>query len=486
MGETYSIYQDDEYKNFEKNIILDLYKNNKLLNNNSEEYNNYNLGVYNELINSYEIAREKYILAFNAGNKHAIQRLYMVETALKNYDEATIYNLMIKDNSHSNSIILLGQEYMCKKDYEKAKIYFQKAIDMNNNFGLIYMAYLDYELGNYVQAEIYMKQACDNDDICAINNMASLLFKLKKYEEAKKYLLLAIEKENYDEIELIIDLNIVETDTEIYEKAKKYFLNQIEKEDLDAMANMAIIEYRIFNNIDEAKKYNLMAIKKNHCKALCNMSHILIKTGDFTDAKKYLEKIINNCKNPNHLIYAYELLGYIYYTEKNYEEAIKYYKLSIDNGNKHSICNISSCLIKQEKYQEAEIYCKIGIEKGYAESLNNMGVVLYKLKKYDQAKKYYNMVIEKEDCINNNYNSNSNVTAIALCNIGEILDEIEKDYENAKKYYIKSIKMGYMEAEEKLKNITTNQERYELYKENDITMSDNCVERENLINNIKK
>ena len=29
MGVTYSIYQDDEYKNFEKNIILDLYKNNK-------------------------------------------------------------------------------------------------------------------------------------------------------------------------------------------------------------------------------------------------------------------------------------------------------------------------------------------------------------------------------------------------------------------------------------------------------------------------
>jgi TPR repeat protein len=146
--------------------------------------------------------------------------------------------------------------------------------------------------------------------------------------------------------------------------------------------------------------------------------------------------------------------------------------LSIDNGNKNSIRNISSCLIRQEKYQEAEIYCKIGIEKGYIESINNMGVVLYKLKKYDEAKKYYNMVIEKENCINNN----SNVIAIALCNIGEILDEIEKDYENAKKYYIKSIKMGNMEAEEKLKNITTNQERYELYKENDITMSDNCVE----------
>jgi TPR repeat protein len=93
-----------------------------------------------------------------------------------------------------------------------------------------------------------------------------------------------------------------------------------------------------------------------------------------------------------------------------------------------------------------------------------MGVVLYKLKKYDEAKKYYNMVIEKEDCIE----KNSNVIAIALRNIGEILDEVEKDYENAKKYYIKSIKMGYLEAEEKLKNINI--------KENDIRITDNCAE----------
>lgn len=467
MGVTYSIYQNDEYTKFEKNIILDLYKNNKLLNNNSEEYNDYNLGIYNELINSNDIAREKYILAFNAGNKNAIQRLYMVETALKNHDEAAIYNLMIKGNSHSNSIILLGEEYMFKKDYEKAKTYFLKAIDMNNNSGLICMADLYYELENYDQAEIYVKQACDKGDIRAINSMALLLYKLKKYDEAKKYILLAIEKENYDAIELIIELNIVESDTEIYEKAKKYFLNQIEKGDLDAMANMGFIEYNIFNNIDEAKKYNLMAIKKNHCKALCNMSHILIDTKDYTNAKKYLEIIINNCKilhHLHHLIYAYDLLGNIHYIEKNYEEAIKYYKINIDNGSEYSIRNISLALIKQEKYQEAEIYCKIGIEKGYIESINNMGVVLYKLKKYDEAKKYYNMVIEKEDCIE----KNSNVIAVALCNIGEILDEVEKDYENAKKYYIKSIKMGYLEAEEKLKNINI--------KENDIRIIIDIIE----------
>ena len=52
MGVTYSIYQNDAYIKFDKDIILDLYKNNKLLNNNSEEYIDYNLGVYNELINS--------------------------------------------------------------------------------------------------------------------------------------------------------------------------------------------------------------------------------------------------------------------------------------------------------------------------------------------------------------------------------------------------------------------------------------------------
>jgi hypothetical protein len=36
------------------------------------------------------------------------------------------------------------------------------------------------------------------------------------------------------------------------------------------------------------------------------------------------------------------------------------------------------------------------------------------------------------------------------------LDEVVKDYENAKKYYIKYIKMEYMDTEKKLKNITTN------------------------------
>jgi tetratricopeptide (TPR) repeat protein len=470
MGIIYSIYQNDKYINVDKNRILDLYKNNELLNNNSNEYNDYNLGLYSELINSYDIAREKYISAFNAGNKHAIQRLYIIEKNLKNYDEATIYNLMITGYSHSDSIIKLGKEYMFKKDYEKANKYFIKAIDMNNNSGLICMAYLYFELKNYDQSELYLKMACDTGDTYAINIMAKLLYFKKKYEEATKYLLLAIEKENYNEINLIIELNIVKIDNKIFEKATKYFLNRIEKEDLDAMANMGILEYKIFNNIDEAKKYNGMAIKKNHYGALCNMINILITTEDYSDAKKYLEILINIYKEPLYLIDAYNVLGYIFFREKNYKEATKYYKMCIDNGHEESICCISSCLIKQKKYEEAEKYCKLGIVKGFMKSLNNMGVILYNLKRYDEAKIYYNMIIEKEDSID----KNSNSVAIALYNIGVIFDEVEKDYKNAKKYYIKSIKMGYIEAEEKLKNITTNQERYELYKENNITITDIC------------
>lgn len=113
-------------------------------------------------------------------------------------------------------------------------------------------------------------------------------------------------------------------------------------------------------------------------------------------------------------------------TEKNYEEAFKWYKKSADQGNPRAENNIGNCYFRgrgvETNYEEAFRYYKKSAKQGNAVGQYNLGV-LYQIGK-----------------------------------------GTEKNYEEAFKWFTKSSEQGYEDAEEKLKELessnTNSDEKY--------------------------
>ena len=94
-------------------------------------------------------------------------------------------------------------------------------------------------------------------------------------------------------------------------------------------------------------------------------------------------------------------LGLLYYSQKKYEEAEKYF-LRYENEDEFIfIFPTSSFLpnvyIAQKKYEKAEEYYLKLIEEGYIEVFVKLGELYYKQKKFDETEKYFKLAFENGD-----------------------------------------------------------------------------------------
>jgi tetratricopeptide (TPR) repeat protein len=97
------------------------------------------------------------------------------------------------------------------------------------------------------------------------------------------------------------------------------------------------------------------------------------------------------------------LAGLYFMSEKNYDQAERYYQIAINQGDVCAIANIGTMYRYQKKYDMAEQYYLNAIEKGNIIALTNLGLLYYTQKKYDQAERYYLMAVERcELCAPNN------------------------------------------------------------------------------------
>ena len=118
---------------------------------------------------------------------------------------------------------------------------------------------------------------------------------------------------------------------------------------------------------------------------------------DYTEAKKVITDALGRTRryNENELANLRNMLGYLYYLEEDYTNAIEQYKIVVAQGEKipeglevTTLYTVSQLSYVQEKYEDALYYMEIWITKAAnptAQPRFFMAMVYYQMKEYDKA-----------------------------------------------------------------------------------------------------
>jgi serine phosphatase RsbU (regulator of sigma subunit)/tetratricopeptide (TPR) repeat protein len=136
------------------------------------------------------------------------------------------------------------------------------------------------------------------------------------------------------------------------------------------------------------------------------------QSGDFDIALSKYIKVVNQSEKTADLSSLYNSIGVIYFETENYEQALKYYDLSVKSAE------------------------NAGNEKELAMSLNNIGNVKYEGNDYNSALSYYGQSINKKTSID--YKAG---IAVSLHNIANVYRKTG-DYNKALEYYAQSEKFA--------------------------------------------
>jgi TPR repeat protein len=150
----------------------------------------------------------------------------------------------------------------------------------------------------------------------------------------------------------------------------------------DSMLNhCSAIYYQINGNINFAKKYYLIGIEQGNAYSMNNYALIINEEGgDIEEVKKYLNMAIELKCNHAMNNYAAILIG----TEvkhkndcqiekhKNYDEAVGYYKMSIENGSIDAKNNLAMLIYMHDK-ESAVTLLHEAYSKGNKHATNNLG-----------------------------------------------------------------------------------------------------------------
>ena len=132
----------------------------------------------------------------------------------------------------------------------------------------------------------------------------------------------------------------------------------------------------------------------------------------------------------------YRFIGIYYDTiEKNYSEAVKYYKMAISFGDSNAMFHLAMYYNDTEKnYSEAVKYYKMAISFGDSNAMFHLAMYYNDTEKnYSEAVRYYKMAI-------------SFGASTAMYNLALYYDDIEKNYPEVVRYYKMAISFGDYDA----------------------------------------
>ena len=208
-------------------------------------------------------------------------------------------------------------------------------------------------------------------------------------------------------------------------KIYELFVNKIvfEPENGAECIYIAIFYQRINKDFENAKKYYLMAVEYSSIYYI-QLATFFNDIRDYENAKKYYLMTIEHEHNNG---FALNSLGIYFCIKKNYKKGKKYFLLAVKHGNPIALNNLG-CYYFEHKNdnKKAEMYYLNAIDHGYFEAIYNLARLYFIIKDYENAEKYYLMIIEY-----------SNPYVMDFLNN---YPDYVKNYENAEKYYSMAIK----------------------------------------------
>jgi len=223
-------------------------------------------------------------------------------------------------------------------------------------------------------------------------------------------------------------------DNDNIEAARTLYLQSLSAGYMSAIVNLAELLEFTDNNYQEAIKYYLLAIEKNISKDYYKVAECYRQLDDHESAVKYF-KLSLDSGNKNA---AFELGLYYGYVVQDYNLAIDYYLMSEETGN--SLYN--AALLYENKLNDIDnaIKCyNLAIDKGNVPSMINLGNIYYKRTDVDLTKKYFQMAIDNDyipawSCMGSYYleNEKDNKTScdIAIRYFQYVIDNVDKLYDS--------------------------------------------------------
>jgi tetratricopeptide (TPR) repeat protein len=160
---------------------------------------------------------------------------------------------------------------------------------------------------------------------------------------------------------------------------------------LCTLANLFFIEKKY----DQAEKKYLQAIDEGYDEAISGLIKVYRKTGRNDLAEKYL--ILSGELNQNRQCENYVEVGDLYFSEKKYTAAERYYLKAIAENYPEGYVGLGKVYTERKKYKDAQKNFLIAIEKGSTTTANfGLGNLAVKQKKYHDAEKYFTKALQND------------------------------------------------------------------------------------------
>ncbi len=308
----------------------------------------------------------------------------------KNDYNTAIDELTSINKKNSTILNLIAFIYMKKSDYLNAAKYYEELTSVDDkNLNILYNLSLCYLYLNKLNEAIdYAQKAYDlnSNDLDLLLHLAHLFEKVDNKEKALYFLIKASEiSENPD---IFYRMGVLYKNLEIYNDAVTYFQKvlNIEPNNKEALLNIA----QIYRNIDKNEALNIYIEAHNKfpddTNILFCIYSVYVDMLDFDNALAIaLDLIQIDTKNSMY----YSMVADAYLELFDYNNAIKYYKMSLeynpnDDGAKCSLAYAYSCHRNDDK--ALEILNKL---KKTPAVIQDLTIIHLRKKNFKEVEEYY-------------------------------------------------------------------------------------------------
>ncbi len=330
-------FENKNYKNALKSVLLVKHKNNQVHN---------FLGVLYFLQNDLEKSKEYFSYAIKEGNREAYNNMgnvYMNQEKLAEAEDC--YRKAIEEETRGvyNN---LGNVYVKQGKLEEAEDCYRKAIEeetrgVYNNLGNVYV-----KQGKLEEAEDCYKKAIKEETKGVYNNLGNVYIKQGKLEEAEDCYKKATEEGDENSY---FNLGNLYMNQGKFEEAEDCYRKAIEEGDENSYFNLGNL-YMNQGKFEEAKECYIQAIANGDTGAYSNLGNLYMNQGKFEESEECYKKVIEEGKKE-----AYNSLAWLYYKNKQKrEEALDLIRKAVSSiRNIYTTHTLAMILLWNDEIEEA-------------------------------------------------------------------------------------------------------------------------------------